>query len=257
MQLHVRLGTAGDPARQRVECNFETPCNERHGERPLSNLTFSHNDLFGAAIIRVVRLELTRVSIRSSRGTIDPSIPYRPRLRSSWLPSGRTLVTSPASPRPLVHLVGREIHRPRQQTLDAQASHQITECCVLAQRYERAKIAVKQQRGKGNGTVRGLDLSLKTVSICIVKADGTVVWEGKALSEPASLIKALVRRRRHIQLVGIEACPLSEWLYGALVDSGFTTIWTHATRLSIGRARYLEPHQQMRRQVRAPTCGSR
>ena len=35
-------------------------------------------------------------------------------------------------------------------------------------------------------------MSLKTVSICIVKADGTVVWEGKALSEPASLIKALV-----------------------------------------------------------------
>ena len=69
-----------------------------------------------------------------------------------------------------------------------------------------------------------LDVSLKTVSICIVKADGTVVWEGKALSEPASLIKALARRRNNIQLVGIEACPLSEWLYAALVDSGFTTI---------------------------------
>jgi hypothetical protein len=39
------------------------------------------------------------------------------------------------------------------------------------------------------------------------------VWEGKALSEPASLIKALARRRKNIQLVGIEACPLSEWLY--------------------------------------------
>jgi transposase len=70
----------------------------------------------------------------------------------------------------------------------------------------------------------GLDVSLKTVSICIVKADGSLVWEGKALSEPASLIKALARRRKNIQLVGIEACPLSEWLYGALVDSGFTTI---------------------------------
>ena len=49
--------------------------------------------------------------------------------------------------------------------------------------------------------------------ICIVKADGSVVWEGKALSEPASLFKALARRRKNIQLVGIEACPLSEWLY--------------------------------------------
>lgn len=70
----------------------------------------------------------------------------------------------------------------------------------------------------------GLDVSLKTVSICILKADGTVVWEGKALSEPASLIKALARRRKNIQVIGIEACPLSEWLYGALVDSGFTTM---------------------------------
>src|SRR5262245_37538605 len=44
--------------------------------------------------------------------------------------------------RPLVHLVEREIHYPRQQTLDPQASHQIAECRVLAQRYEGAEIAV-------------------------------------------------------------------------------------------------------------------
>jgi transposase len=48
--------------------------------------------------------------------------------------------------------------------------------------------------------------------------------EGKTLSEPASLIKALARRRKNIQLVRIEARPLLEWLYGALFDSGFTTI---------------------------------
>ena len=46
----------------------------------------------------------------------------------------------------------------------------------------------------------------------------------RTLGEPAHLIKALARRRKHIQLIGIEACLLSEWLYGALVDSGFTTI---------------------------------
>jgi transposase len=62
----------------------------------------------------------------------------------------------------------------------------------------------------------------------IVKADGSVVWEGKAPSEPASLIKALARRRKNIQLVGIEACPLSEWLHGALVDCGFTTVCIEA-----------------------------
>ena len=94
----------------------------------------------------------------------------------------------------------------------------------------------------------GSDVSLKTASICILKADGTVVWEGKALSEPASLIKVLARRRKHIQLVGIEACPLSEWLYGALVDSSFTTICIetrHAQRFLSSR-----PHKTDRSDAR-------
>lgn len=54
----------------------------------------------------------------------------------------------------------------------------------------------------------GLDVSLKTTAICIVEADGSPVWEGKAESEPAHLIKALSRWRDAITLVGIEArCP--------------------------------------------------
>jgi transposase len=56
----------------------------------------------------------------------------------------------------------------------------------------------------------GLDVSLKTTSICVVEADGSAVWEGKAESEPASLVKALSRWHNKITLVGIEACPLSE-----------------------------------------------
>ena len=70
----------------------------------------------------------------------------------------------------------------------------------------------------------GLDISLKFTSICIVGADGSSVWEGKAESEPTSLVKALSNWRADIALVGIEACPLSEWLYGELVESGFQTV---------------------------------
>jgi transposase len=70
----------------------------------------------------------------------------------------------------------------------------------------------------------GLDVSLKMTSICIVKADGSVVWEGKTESEPVALLKALSKWRKSIQLIGIEACPLSEWLYGALVESGLETV---------------------------------
>jgi transposase len=70
----------------------------------------------------------------------------------------------------------------------------------------------------------GLDVSLKFTSICIVEANGSSVWEGKAESEPTLLIKALTRWRESIMLVGIEACPLSEWLYGALIECGFQTV---------------------------------
>jgi transposase len=70
----------------------------------------------------------------------------------------------------------------------------------------------------------GLDVSLKTTSICVVEADGSPVWEGKAESEPTTLIKAITRWREQIALVGIEACPLSEWLYGAVVECGFRMV---------------------------------
>ena len=84
----------------------------------------------------------------------------------------------------------------------------------------------------------GLDVSLKTTSICVVEADGSQVWEGKAESEPTALIKALIGWREQIALIGIEACPLSEWLYGALVESGFQIVCTetrHAQRFLSSR----------------------
>ena len=70
----------------------------------------------------------------------------------------------------------------------------------------------------------GLDVSLNTTSICIVEANGKLVWEGKALSEPVPLLKALAPWRKRIKLIGIEACSLSEWLYGALVESKLETV---------------------------------
>lgn len=70
----------------------------------------------------------------------------------------------------------------------------------------------------------GLDVSLRMTSICVVEADGSVVWEGKAESEPVALSGALSKWRKKIKLVGIEACPLSEWLYGALFENEFKMV---------------------------------
>jgi transposase len=74
----------------------------------------------------------------------------------------------------------------------------------------------------------GLDVSLRTISICIVEADGTLVWEGKALCEVPALMKALAPYRKKIKLVGIEAGPLAEWLIGGLTECRLNTVCIEA-----------------------------
>ena len=75
-----------------------------------------------------------------------------------------------------------------------------------------------------NGTVRRTGCVAQDHVGLVVEAGGKVVWEGTAISEPPSLTQALFKWRKKIKLIGIEACPLSEWLYGALIESGFTTV---------------------------------
>lgn len=62
----------------------------------------------------------------------------------------------------------------------------------------------------------GLDVSLKTTSICVVDADGTVIWRGK--------LRANRRLGEGSPASAGPGHPLSEWLYGALVESGFKTV---------------------------------
>ncbi|MEQ1712272.1 MAG: IS110 family transposase [Hyphomicrobium sp.] len=70
----------------------------------------------------------------------------------------------------------------------------------------------------------GLDVSLRTVSICVIDSDGTAVWQGKVLSEPHALVEALAPHREQITKIGLEAGPLAEWLFGALHECGFNVV---------------------------------
>jgi hypothetical protein len=61
----------------------------------------------------------------------------------------------------------------------------------------------------------GLDVSLKTTSVCVVAADGSPIWEGKAESEPTAIVKVLIRWREEIVLVGIvPAFGMAVWCVG-------------------------------------------
>ena len=53
----------------------------------------------------------------------------------------------------------------------------------------------------------GLDVSLDTISICIVNADGDILLEKKVDAEPAAIVAVLKYFGRPVKRIGLEAGP--------------------------------------------------
>ena len=68
-------------------------------------------------------------------------------------------------------------------------------------------------------TIRGLDVSVKTTSVCIVDDTGKVVREVKVTSEPEALLSLLKNPAYHFKRIGLEAGPLSQWLFSGLAEA--------------------------------------
>ena len=67
----------------------------------------------------------------------------------------------------------------------------------------------------------GIDVSLEASSVCVIDGSGKIVGEGKVASEPAALIAWFGSLGLSLTRIGLEAGPLSQWLYAALRDAGF------------------------------------
>ena len=65
----------------------------------------------------------------------------------------------------------------------------------------------------------GLDVSVKDTSVCIVDDTGRIVREVKVASEPEALLAVLKNPAYHFKRIGLEAGPLSQWLYSALAEA--------------------------------------
>ena len=65
----------------------------------------------------------------------------------------------------------------------------------------------------------GLDVSVKETSICMVDDTGRIVREVKVASEPEALLPVLANPAYHFKRIGLEAGPLSQWLYSALAEA--------------------------------------
>src|SRR5213082_841935 len=70
----------------------------------------------------------------------------------------------------------------------------------------------------------GLDVSVKETSVCIVDDTGKIVREVKVASEPEALLAVLKNSAYHFKRIGLEAGPLSQWLFSALAEAGLPVI---------------------------------
>jgi transposase len=66
----------------------------------------------------------------------------------------------------------------------------------------------------------GIDVSLELSSVCVVDATGRILREAKVASEPDALIAWFHGLGLEVARVGLEAGPLSQWLYAAMREAG-------------------------------------
>src|SRR5438094_8918808 len=67
----------------------------------------------------------------------------------------------------------------------------------------------------------GIDVSLESSTICVVDGAGKILREAKVASEPEALIGWFRSLGLALERIGLEAGPLSQWLYAALREAGF------------------------------------
>jgi transposase len=69
-----------------------------------------------------------------------------------------------------------------------------------------------------------IDVSLEWSSICVVDAAGQIVREAKVWSEREALVAFFAESGLTFSRIGLEAGPLSQWLYAGLVEAGLPAI---------------------------------
>lgn len=78
----------------------------------------------------------------------------------------------------------------------------------------------------------GLDVSLEETSVCIVDEQGEFVLERKVASDPAAICTALRQTGLSFERIGLEAGPLSQWLFGGLRDDDLPAICVDSRAMS-------------------------
>jgi transposase len=70
----------------------------------------------------------------------------------------------------------------------------------------------------------GLDVSVKETAVCVVDEQGRAVARATIESEPVAIAARLLGLGLRFGRVGLEAGPMSPWLYAGLVESGLPAV---------------------------------
>jgi len=68
----------------------------------------------------------------------------------------------------------------------------------------------------------GIDVSLECSSVCVVDANGKILREARVASEPEALIGWFRSVGFGLERIGLEAGPLSQWLFAAMRQAGLS-----------------------------------
>ena len=88
-----------------------------------------------------------------------------------------------------------------------------------------------RRRSAAWGIFAGLDVSVKETSVCILDDAGKIVKEVKVASGPQALLKVLGNPAYCFKRIGLEAGPLSQWLFSALAEAELLVICVETRRM--------------------------
>src|SRR6266545_3417039 len=78
----------------------------------------------------------------------------------------------------------------------------------------------KHHRGTTMDHYAGIDVSLECSSVCVVEASGKIVREATVATAPEALIAWFGSLGFAVMRIGLEAGPLSQWLFAAMREGG-------------------------------------
>jgi transposase len=86
-------------------------------------------------------------------------------------------------------------------------------------------MVLRQASGEATvGYYTGIDVSLELSHLCVMDTAGTVVKEAKVPSDPDALLALFVEPGLPMERIGLEAGPLSQWLYAGLTAAKFPVV---------------------------------